>query len=195
MFFPRQSCNPCKTQLCGNPCPGWGLQSQPCLSGWNQTLSEPLSQSPVSRAFAGSCCRGTAGAIDTMLSVSSRSGESAVSSRSEECLLLKTMTLMLLGIFSPSVPFYGREVNPREKPKPCPSLGQAHPLSGWTLAYCPAVATVFCCLTCILQVAKPDAILVEKVPCDPRGILWFRGLRQSQTCSSRDTCMCIHLRI
>ena len=50
------------------------------------------------------------------------------------------MTLMLLEIFFPSVPFYSREVNPREKLKPCPSLGHANTLSGWTLAHCPNVA-------------------------------------------------------
>ena len=54
--------------------------------------------------------------------------------------LLKKITLMLLEIFFPSVPFYSREVNPREKLKPCPSLGHANTLSGWTLAHCPNVA-------------------------------------------------------
>lgn len=54
--------------------------------------------------------------------------------------MLKTMALTTVGDFSPPVPFYAREVNPREKLKPCPSLGQANTLPGWTPACCPNVA-------------------------------------------------------
>ena len=120
VFFPKQNCNPCKTQLCRKPCPGWGYevscasQAGTKLASHRARLPWGLQVKPIPRHQWVQGQRNLRATEDNDFNV--------------------------IGNFFPSLPFYGKEVNPREKLKPCASLGQTNTLSGWTLACCPNVA-------------------------------------------------------
>lgn len=162
LFFVRQNCSPCKTQLCRNPCPFWGLLRHPCLSGWNKTR---LSQSPV----RGLPLAPTATGPQVVVHWHHVTGKFKVRGI---CMLLTTMTQCCWSSF-PSVPLHCREGNPRDTQTLPFCTTSQQPL------WLDTVQTWPHHLPSGSQVSTPPTISGWHVPCAPGAVSWFHELRQS----------------